>query len=95
MFDSASRYAKLDTVALTRPDGSVIVYVRRRFIPPADTHVEIARVEVNPGERCDLLAARTLGDPLHYWRICDANDVNDPAELETPGRLVIVPLPQP
>jgi hypothetical protein len=95
MFDSASRYAKLDTAVITQLDGSVILYVRRRFIPPADTHVEIARVEVNPGERCDLLAARTLGDPLHYWRICDANDVNDPAELETPGRQVIVPLPQP
>jgi len=95
MFDSASRYAKLETVEIEQPDGSVIVYARRRFIPPADTHVEIARVEVNAGERCDLLAARTLGDPLHYWRICDANDVQDPAELETPGRTVIVPLPQP
>src|SRR5206468_519386 len=95
MFDPSSRYVKLDTATLVQPDGSVIVYVRRRFIPPADTHVELARVDVNPGERFDLLAARTLGDPLHFWRLCDANDVADPAELETPGLQVIVPLPQP
>ena len=55
----------------------------------------LAETPVAQGERLDVLAHRTLGDPLQYWRICDANDVMRPTELtDEPGRAVRVPLPQ-
>ena len=41
------------------------------------------------------ITARTLGDPEQYWRVCDANDAMNPAELTVrPGRTLRVPLPQ-
>ena len=39
-----------------------------------------------PGDRLDLITARTLGDPEQFWRICDANDALDPDDLAEPGR---------
>ena len=40
-----------------------------------------------------MFTARTLGDPQAFWRICDANDALEPAELEHPGRTLTVPVP--
>ena len=60
------------------PDGRIVSYVRRRFLPPALPL--LAEITVAPGERIDLIANRTLGDPLAFWRLCDANDVIDPTE---------------
>ena len=38
------------------------------------------------------LAQRTLGEPLLYWRVADANAVTDPFELtDTPGVSVTIP----
>ena len=49
---------------------------------------------VTQGERPDLVAARYLGDPEQYWRLCDGNPVLHPRELtETPGRRIRVTLP--
>ena len=40
-------------------------------------------------------AARTLGDPLQFWRVCDANNAMNPPELtEEAGRALRVPVPQ-
>jgi hypothetical protein len=37
-----------------------------------------------------------LGDPTVFWRIADANDVMDPADLvDEPGEIVRIPVPQP
>ena len=38
------------------------------------------------GDRLDLITARTLGDPEQFWRVCDANDALDPAELTDRAR---------
>ncbi len=32
---------------------------------------QILSVHVQPEDRMDLVAARTLGDPEQFWRICD------------------------
>ncbi len=95
MFDHTSRYYSLDSGTLTRADGTTVSYVRRRFVPQADDLTLLAEVVVQQGERIDLLAYRTLGDPLLFWRICDGNNAMDPREItEEPGRQVRVPLPQ-
>lgn len=95
MFDHMSRYYNLEVATLTRPDGRTVSYVRRRFLPQAEDLQLLAEVAVAQGERIDLIAHRTLGDPLMFWRICDANNAMDPQELtEEPGRLLRVPVPQ-
>lgn len=92
-FGPTSRYHGLETALLTRADGTQVVYVRRRFIPPPEAHALLQEHTVVQGERLDLIAARYLGDPEQFWRLCDANAVIVPAELEEPGRIVRITLP--
>ncbi len=95
MFDHTSRYYNLGITTVELPDGRTISYVRRRFLPQGEEMPLLAEVAVVQGERIDLVAYRTLGDPLAYWRVCDANNAMSPSELtEEPGRLLRVPLPQ-
>ena len=49
-------------------------------------------------DRLDLICARTLGDPEHFWRICDANDAMNPFDLtgsDAVGQPLRIPVPQP
>jgi hypothetical protein len=95
MFDHMSRYYGLEVKTLTRADGRAVPYAARRFLPQGESLPLLAEVAVAPGERIDLLANRTLGDPLAFWRICDANNAVSPQELtERAGRLLRVPTPQ-
>ncbi|MCP4661385.1 MAG: hypothetical protein GY856_38775 [bacterium] len=94
MFESTSRYAELETVRRVLPDGRVIAYQRRRFLPRGDEMALLVEVTVSEGERLDQITGRTLGDPEQYWRICDASDAMNPAELMRPGQKLRVPLPQ-
>jgi hypothetical protein len=95
MFDFTSRYARLETAVFTAPDGSEIPYVRRRFLPPGASLPLLAEVTFQPADRLDLLTHQLLGDPLQFWRIADANNAINPFDLETPGRALRVPVPQP
>ena len=96
MFDPTSRYFALETAILTTPDGRSIAYKRRRFLPRSEDLPLLAEAAAAQGERLDLFTARTLGDPLQFWRICDANAVIDPFELVAePGRRLRIPVPQP
>jgi selenophosphate synthase len=66
--------------------------VRRRFIPQQHAIASAVDAMVDAVDRPDLLAARTLGSPLSYWRIADANAVTDPFELsDVPGARVAIP----
>lgn len=95
MFSETSRYAGLPTAELTGPDGRTVRYVRRRFLPQGPAMPLLAEVAPADGERLDLIAARELGDPEQYWRICDANNAMNPFDLlDTPGRRLRVPLPE-
>jgi nucleoid-associated protein YgaU len=89
-----SRYAAVGTATLTDAAGRTVVYLRRRFVPPADHFALIQEHTVAPGERLDQIAARYLGDPEQFWRICDANNALDPAELTAPGRRLRITLPE-
>jgi len=93
LFPPNSRYAGLDVATLQRPDGTTLVYVRRRFISPPERFALLQEHVLAEGERLDNLTATYVGDPEQFWRLCDANAVLDPAELETPGRVVRITLP--
>ena len=92
-FDAASRYRGAALALHPSPDGGPPVpYVRRRFIPQPREIGVAAELTVTDGDRPDLLGARTLGDPLSYWRVADANAVTDPFELtDTPGARIAIP----
>ncbi len=97
MFEPTSRYEAVDTVKMTLDDGRgeprVVSYKRRRLIPPGKTLTTLAEHTVVEGDRLDNLAARYVGDPEQFWRICDANDVLRPAELtEDVGRTIKIGL---
>ena len=93
LFPLNSRYADLDVATLQRPDGTTLIYVRRRFISPPDHFALLREHVVVEGERLDNLAAAYVGDPEQFWRLCDANAVLAPEELETPGRAMRITLP--
>jgi len=95
MFEPTSRYAELETVRRTTPDGRVIAYKRRRFLPRCEEMPLLVEVTTAEGDRLDQIANRTLGDSEQYWRICDAANAMSPDELvERPGRTLRVPIPQ-
>jgi hypothetical protein len=96
MFDHTSRYEPIETATLSLPDGRVVAYKRRRFLPQRGDATPVAQVAVAQGDRLDAIAARSLGDPEQYWRICDVNGALDPTELtEEPGRVLDIALPSP
>jgi hypothetical protein len=94
MLEQTSRYHSIETATLATPDGRVIVYVRRRFLPRGQDMQLLAEVAVTEGDRLDLIAARTLGDAEQFWRICDANDAMRPDDLTAePNRTLRIALP--
>ena len=95
MFDPTSRYYAIETVQLTAPDGRVVAYKRRRFLPQGGALPLLVEVVVTEGDRLDVITARTLGDPEQFWRVADANDAMSPTELtDEIGRALRVPIPQ-
>ena len=97
MFEPTSRYASIADATLTMLDEDgrprVIVYKRRRFIPSGEGSTTLVEHTVAQGERLDNITARYLGDPTLFWRVCDANAVLAPAEMEELGRAVRLALP--
>jgi nucleoid-associated protein YgaU len=85
MFSPGSRYYNLPTNTITAvaADGTMrqIRYVIRRFLPPADASGTLVQYTVAQGDRLDNIAARYIGDPTQFWRICDANNAMRPEEL--------------
>jgi hypothetical protein len=95
VFDHTSRYWSIETAFWTRADGERIAYKRRRLLPRPENAQALAYWPVQAGDRFDLITARTLGDSQAFWRTADANRAMDPVELETPGRRLLIPMPQP
>ena len=81
VFAANSRYLNLATTKLEMPDGTQLVYLKRRFIPPPEMFSVLREYTVVEGDRIDNVAAVNIGDPEMYWQICDANRATQPAEL--------------
>ena len=90
MFDPSSRYQPIGDTVYEAPDGRRYVYKQRRFPPVAGPGVQ-GIVRVSDGERLDTVAVRTLGDPLQFWRIADANAAMNPFDLVIPGTVLDIP----
>jgi len=94
-FPPQSRYHGVATQKLIRPDGTVVVYLVRRLVPAEDRFALVQDHAVVQGDRLDRLAARYLGDPEQFWRLCDANGAIRPNELvDTIGRRLRITLPE-
>jgi len=97
MFEPTSRYAQIEEVSLPVRDAEgrerEVRYKKRRFLPPPGGEATIVEHTVTQGDRLDNLTSRYLGDPTQFWRVCDANGVLHPLELEEIGRAVRIALP--
>jgi hypothetical protein len=93
-FGPTSRYANVGAATLTRPDGQMVVFLTRRFVPPPERFDLLFEHTVLAGERLDTIAAQNLGDPELFWQICDANRAMRPDDLLEPGRVLRITLPE-
>ena len=93
-FPPTSRYHNLGLTTLTLADGTAVPYLLRRFLPATEAFTVLREHTVVEGERPDHIAARALGDPEAFWRLCDANGVMHPDELtDEVGGVVRITLP--
>jgi hypothetical protein len=94
LFTRTSRYYGLPIEQLELPDGTLVSYVSRRFLPAPENFQTLQLHTVTQGERLDNIAATYLGDPTLYWRICDANGTMRPGDLtDVPGQTLRITLP--
>lgn len=94
-FTPGSRYFGLKTAEMTTPNGEVVRFVRRRFLPSPERFQTILEHTVLQGERPDNLTHKFLNDPEQFWRVCDANGVMHPDELtSSAGQIVRITLPE-
>lgn len=97
MFPANSRYHGIEIATYKSVDGREIAYLRRRFVPPHTATAVLAEHEVTQGDRLDIITARYIGDPELFWRVCDANNAMQPAELtdtSSIGKRLLIPMPQ-
>jgi len=94
-FPPSSRYHQTPIARRTMADGADVAYLRRRFVPPPERFALLQEHTVTEGERLDHIAAKYLGDPEQFWRLCDANGTVRPDELIEPvGRRIRITLPE-
>jgi len=95
LFPPTSRYHGIETAALETIEGKTVVYLKRRFVPPPERFALLQEHVIVQGDRLDNIAARYVGDPEQFWRLCDANNAMRPDELtETIGRRLRITLPE-
>ena len=94
-FAPNSRYYAVPTTTMTLPDGRMLTYLTRRFVPQPERFSLLKQHAVVQNDRLDSLAAHYFNDPVQFWRLCDANRALRPDELiETIGRLLRITLPE-
>ena len=93
-YSDSSRYRSVELTTLTRADGRLVAYSKRRFIAQPHELGLAAMHLVRGGERPDLLAHQHYQQALLQWRLGDGNAVIDLFELtDTPGARIKVPVP--
>jgi hypothetical protein len=94
-FASTSRYYGIETAQLAQPDGSTVVFVRRRFLPSPQNFAPLQVITIAAADRLDNIAARYIGDPQQFWRLCDANGAMQPEALVVNvGSTLTITLPE-
>ena len=94
-FPATSRYYATATSTIVTSDGKTVIYLQRRFLPSPSNFATLQLYTIAQADRLDNIASRFLGDPLAFWRICDANNAMRPEELtEIPGRQIRLTLPE-
>lgn len=95
LFPPTSRYHNTEMATLTLEDGRELNYLKRRFVPSPERFTLLQEHVVTQGERLDNITAQYLGDPLQFWRICDANTAMNPPELTGEiGRRLRITMPE-
>ena len=94
MFFRGSRYENIPDTSLVGKGGRTITYKRMRFIAKATVKPRIS-VKTERGDRPDLVAFRTVGDPEQFWRLCDLTLGRRPVDLTArPGAPIAIPSPE-
>ncbi|MEP0824672.1 MAG: hypothetical protein HRF40_04235 [Nitrososphaera sp.] len=94
MFEPTSRYFSVEDASIETKDGGKVTYKKRRFVPDWSEMALLHELRVNDGDRLDSIAARVVGDPEQFWRICDANNIMHPLELTNePGKSIRIARP--
>lgn len=78
MFFPGSRYLNAATYQLTLANGAVLTVVDR---PPLLANPVIGYHRRLASQRLDHIANYYLGDPMAFWRLCDANNSMVPDTL--------------
>lgn len=73
MFSKQSRYRRVPDVTVPDARGRLVFSKDIRLLPEV---TGTYRHTVEAGDRLDQLAWTYYGQPLQYWRICDANPVS-------------------
>jgi hypothetical protein len=81
VFAPTSRYFGLPIAQFVQPDGRIVAYVQRRFLPMPENFTVLRTVSVVAGDRLDNLAALHIGDAEQSWRLSDANLAMQPEAL--------------
>ena len=94
-FPPTSRYYGIETTTIETGEDTSDAYLRRRWLPQPENFTTLQEHVVAQGDRIDNVTARYLGDPLQFWRVCDANRAMRPDELtEEIGRRIRITLPE-
>lgn len=96
MFSKKSRYRDLPILETRDEQGRSVRYAARRFLPAPSRETGDHAV-ITQADRLDLVAARHLGDPELFYRICDENEVLHPDELDPRfalGKKIRIPGPR-
>jgi hypothetical protein len=86
MFDSKSRYLKVETYQVPDRRGRLVLVV----VPaPAPSLTLRGTHQRKQGQRLDHLAHKYLADPAGFWRICELNDVMQAEMLSEADEIAI------
>jgi len=95
LFPPTSRYHNIEKTTCKTATGKGIAYLKRRFVPAPDRFILLQEHLVVEGDRLDNITALYLGDPLQFWRICDANNAMNPPDLTSEiGRRLRITMPE-
>jgi hypothetical protein len=87
MFFPGSRYLKLSTYQVAKPDGTTVKAIRLPL--PANPPL-LGFHPRQTGQRLDLIASHFLNDATAFWQLCGANNSMVPDALAV-HNLVAIP----